>query len=397
MRPATTPPSLATLILLTALTTLSLNMFLPALAGIAEDLGTDYATAGLAVAGYLGVTAGVQLVIGPLSDRIGRRRVVLGALGVFVLASLGAALAGDITTFLLFRVLQAGVAAGYSVSLAIVRDTTGPEGAAARIGYITMVMALAPMLGPVLGGVLDAAFGWRACFWVYAGAGAGLAVLVWADLGETRPAGQAPRRFRAEARALLGEGRFWGFAFCTAFSTGAFYMFLVGAPLVARVAFGVEPAMIGVYLGSITGGFMAGSLIAARVARRVGVTTLVLAGRLVACAGLTAGLAAVLAGHLSELAYFGATIFVGLGNGISLPGASAGAMSVRPELSGTAAGLSSALTLGGGAALTTLAGHTLEEATAAPVLIALMLGASAAGLAAAVWVRVLERRVPLTG
>ena len=118
MRPALTPPRLITLILLTALSTLSLNMFLPSLANIAEALGTDYASVSLAIGGYLAVTAVIQLIAGPLSDRIGRRPVLLGALALFALASAGCALATRSEVFLAFRMLQGGVIAGYALSLA---------------------------------------------------------------------------------------------------------------------------------------------------------------------------------------------------------------------------------------------------------------------------------------
>jgi len=391
MRPATSPPHLVTLILLTAFATLSLNMFLPSLGTIAEALKAEYALVSLAVAGYLAVTAVVQLIVGPLSDRLGRRPVMLGALGFFTVASLGCATAGDIWSFLGFRMLQGGMIAGYALSLAIVRDTTPERRAAGRIGYIAMAMALAPMLGPMLGGVLDAWFGWRANFWVYFAAGLGLLAVCWVDLGETHaPSRDGSEQDMARASALLRMPRFWGYALCTAFSTGAFYIFLAGAPLVAKASFGVSPSALGVFIGSITAGFMAGSLISGRRAPRYALTTMMLAGRVVACGGLMAGLVLILSGILTPLTYFGATLFVGLGNGITMPSSNAGAMSVRPRLAGTAAGLSGALTVGGGAGLTAVSGALLTEANGAIVLMSLMLAASLAGLISAAWVRGLD-------
>ncbi|MEO1399008.1 MAG: MFS transporter, partial [Pseudomonadota bacterium] len=230
-----------TLIFLTALSTVSLNMFLPSLAGITTDLGTSYAVASFAVAGYLAVTAVLQLVLGPLSDRIGRRPVLLFALGTFAMASVGCAFATDIRVFLGFRMLQGGVIAGYALSLAIVRDTTSEQKAAGLIGYISMAMALAPMVGPVLGGILDTTFGWRANFVFYALAGIALFVLCWVDLGETKSA-QVPRSGTDAAKVLLKVPLFWAYALCSAFSTGAFYIFLTGAPLVAAQEFGVSTA-----------------------------------------------------------------------------------------------------------------------------------------------------------
>ena len=389
MYSAKSPPHLATLILLTAFSTLSLNMFLPSLAHIAEDLEADYGTVSLAVAGYLAVTAVIQLIVGPLSDRIGRRPVLLGAVALFTVASVLCALAQDVWSFLAFRMLQGGMIAGYALSLAIVRDTTPERKAAGVIGYISMAMAVAPMLGPMLGGVLDTAFGWRANFWFYAASGLVLLILCWVDLGETgaaadEDAGPAPS---GRGRGLLREPLFWAYALCSTFSTGAFYVFLTGAPLVAANQFGVGTAELGVFIGTITGGFMVGSLIAGRLAPRYAPTTTMLAGRIVACAGLAAGLAAVLAGAASPGVFFGSTVFVGLGNGITMPGSNAGAMSVRPRLAGSAAGLSGAMIVAGGAVLTTLTGRILPEEAPAAALLGVMLMASAAGLAAALWAR----------
>src|SRR5210317_1059301 len=100
------PPRLLTLILLAALSTLSLNLFLPSLGNIAADFGADYSLASLSIAGYLAITAVMQMVIGPMSDRFGRRPLLLCGLGLFVIGSIGCLLAGDIYSFLLFRALQ---------------------------------------------------------------------------------------------------------------------------------------------------------------------------------------------------------------------------------------------------------------------------------------------------
>ncbi len=392
----TSPPHLITLILLTAFSPLSLNMFLPSLAGIASDLGADYALASVAISGYLAVTAVVQLVVGPLSDRIGRRPVLLAALALFVVASLACALAQDIWTFLAFRMLQAGMISGYALSLAIVRDTTSERRTAGLIGYIGMAMALAPMVGPMLGGVLDTAFGWRANFYVYALSGLGLLLLCWVDLGETRPVRRADDgRVSAGMAALIGAPRFWAHALCTAFSTGAFYIFLAGAPLVAASVFGMTTAEIGLGIGSITAGFMTGGFVAGRLAPRVSPVTLMLTGRLVACSGLGFGLIAMTLGMVSPAVFFGGSVFVGLGNGITMPGSNARAMSVFPHLAGSAAGFSGALTVAGGALLTTLTGLALPETGGAGRVLTLMLVASGGGLLAVLWAMRLERSAPV--
>ena len=388
---AATPPRLVTLILLSALSVLPVNMFLPSLPAIAETFRADYGLVTLSVAGYAAVAAAMQLLLGPLSDRFGRRPVILAGLAVFVLASAGCAVAEDIRVFLAFRLLQATVTAGYIVSLAVIRDTAPAGAAASRIGYLAMAWALAPMLGPTAGGLLDALFGWRASFWTFAGLGGAVLALCWADLGETNRAPSATVRsqFRAYP-ALVRAPAFWAHALCMALSTGAFYAFLTGAPIVARSAYALPPDLTGMYMGTITAGFVAGSFLSGRLAGRHPLSTTMIAGRIAACAGTAAGLALYLAGAAHEAALFGPCVLVGLGNGLTMPSASAGALSVRPALAGSAAGLAGAVTVGGGAVVAAFAGLIPEGNAGAGARLAVLLGVLAAALSAALWARRLE-------
>jgi MFS family permease len=175
-------------------------------------------------------------------------------------------------------------------------------------------------------------------------------------------------------------------------SVGAFYIYIGGAPLVATTLFAMSPAEVGLALGSSTAGFILGSFLSGRCAARFALTTMMIAGRVVACGGLALGFALTAAGHADVLTFFGACVLLGLGNGLSLPGANAGALSVRPALAGSAAGLSGAVTVGGGAAMSALAGALLTPANAAPAVLAMMLLASLLGLAAALYVLWIDRR-----
>ncbi len=386
MAPTRTPPTIATLILLTGATTLSLNMFLPSLVNIAAEFEADYALASASIAGYLMMTAVLQVVIGPLSDRYGRRPVMLSAVAIFAVASVGCLLAQDIWTFLAFRMLQGAIITGGALSRAIVRDTREPSEAVGLLGYISMAMAIAPMLGPMVGGVLDQFFGWRSSFMLYAAIGFGLIVLIWVDLGETNTAPSATfsRQFAAWPN-LLRSGAFWAYSGCIAFSTGAFFAFIAGVPLVASAFFEMSPGVLGVYMGSITGGFFCGSFVAARLAKHVAPEAMMISGRVFACAGLAGGLLLFGIGVIHEFALFGATIFVGVGNGLTMPAANVGVMSVRADLAGTASGLSGAMTVAGGAILTSLTGWLVTAESGAAVLLALMFGASFLGLLSALW------------
>lgn len=322
-------PRHATLILLCALSVLPLSLFLPSLPSIVRDLHTDYALVALSLGGYAAVAASLEFVTGPLSDRFGRRPIVLTSVALFALGSLGCAMAADIRVFLGCRLMQAAITPVYPVSMAAIRDTGGGARAASRIGYAAMAAAFAPMLGPTLGGALDQTVGWRASFWLLGGVGIGLFAWCARDLVEThtRRSSSFGQQLRAYP-ALLRARRFWAYALCMAFSTGAFYAFLAGAPLAAKTRFGIAPAEIGVYMGTITAGFVCGSLLAARGARRYALATTILGGRVVACVGPLIGLALMFGGATHALAWFGPCVLVGIGNGLSNPGAHAGAVSV---------------------------------------------------------------------
>lgn len=390
---AASPPRLYTLVLLTALSVLSLNMFLPSLSNMARDFQADYALVTLSIAGYLAITAVLQVIMGPLSDRHGRRPVLLAALAIFALASLGCALATDIWVFLGFRILQGAVISGWALSQAAIRDMHPAQEAASLMGYVAMAMAVAPMLGPMFGGVLDELFGWRASFLTFAGMGVALFILCWIDLGETNtcPSETFTKQFRTYPE-LFRSRRFWGYAMCMAFSTGAFYAFLSGVPLVARTVLDLPPAKLGFYMGTITAGFFLGSFVSGRYAKRYELTTMMIAGRIVACAGLLVGLALFLAGIVNAISLFGATVFVGIGNGLTMPSSNAGALSVRPELAGSASGLSGALTVGAGAVLSSITGAILTEEHGVYELVSMMLFCSAMALVAALTVLRIDRR-----
>ncbi len=390
---AASPPRMVTLVLLTALSVLSLNMFLPSLSNIAEAFQADYALVNLSIAGYAGMTAVLQLIMGPLSDRFGRRPVLLVGLVIFILASLGCLLATNIWVFLLFRMLQGAIICGWVLSNAVIRDMVPAREAASLMGYLAMAWAVAPMLGPMFGGVLDELFGWRASFLAFVGFGVAILGLCWIDLGETNktPSDTFMKQFQTYPE-LFRSRRFWGYALCMAFSTGTFYSFLGGSPLVAKTVLALSPAKLGFYMGTITAGFALGSFLSGRYAKRYPLTTMMISGRISACAGLAVGLVLVLAGFVHEISLFGATVFVGLGNGLTMPSCNAGVLSVRPRLAGSASGLAGALTVGGGAVLTSVTGAIVTEENGAHALLGMMLFSSSMALAAALYVLWIDRR-----
>lgn len=377
-------PPLALLIGLSALGVLPFNMFVPSLPNIATEFETDFATANVAVAGYAVLTAFTHLIAGALSDRFGRRPVLLAALAIFVIGSAGCCLAGSIHIFLGFRMLQGSAVAGFALSLAMIRDTAG-ERMTAQVGYVSSAYALAPMLGPSLGGLLDGCFGWRANFAVFVILGASAMLLVLRYFPEThlRRSASMAQQYKGYGR-LLRSAQFWAYALCMAFAIGTLYVFIGGAPMVAAQAHGASSTtMVGIYLGLVPAGFVVASYAVARHGSHLPSSGLIVAGRLLTCTGLliAAVLAALQVHH--PLAFFGPCICVGLGNGLTMPVTNARVLRLYAELSGTALGLASAITTAGAGVIAFAAGLLIEASNARVHVLAAMLTTSLLSLCAA--------------
>jgi len=262
------------------------------------------------------------------------------------------------------------------------------------LGYITMFMAVVPMLGPIAGGWLDETFGWQANFTMLLIAGILVWLLTWADLGET--ARSRPSSFAEQIRdypELLSSPRFWGYVISSSLASGVFFAYLGGAPFVASQIYNLSPTMLGVYFGATAVGYGTGNFLTGRFSMRYGVNRMILTGCIFTVLGLLT-LSALMALDLAPAeVFFGMFFFVGLGNGLVLPGAMAGSMSVRPHLAGTASGLGSTIMIGGGAILSALSGAWLTPQTGAWPLVAIMLVSSLLALASILMVIARSRRM----
>lgn len=388
-----TPPHIATLILIAGISALNMSIFLPSLQAMAGYFETDYATMQFALSGYLAATAVLQIFIGPISDRFGRRPVLLVSLLIFVIASIGCYFATTITAFLGFRMLQAAVATGIVLSRAIVRDMVPQAQAASMIGYVTMGMSLVPMVGPMIGGAIDQFFDWHATFLFLSICGAAVLALCYFDQGETLAEGGLS--FREQLKGypeLFASPRFWGYALCAAFASGAFFALLGGASFVASTVFGLSPLWSGIALGAPAIGYGLGNFLAGRYSVRLGINRMAVTGSLLIIFGLGLSLGLALLGFHHALIFFGCCTFLGLGNGIALPNVTAGLLSVRPHLAGTASGLGSAMMVGGGAALAQFAGTLLDPATGTVPLQWLMFLTAIASLLSVLFVIWREKR-----
>lgn len=370
------------LVLLSALSVLPVNIISPSLPKIAMEFRADFELISLAVAGYAIVTALVELISGAMSDRYGRRPVALASLSLFILASIGCALAPDIVVFLVFRAMQASIAACFSVALVAIKETSSEHEGTSRIGYAAMAWALAPMLGPTFGGILDEFLGWRIIFVVLAAFGVIILLLSKRELKETvTPTGRAGTYLDSYSR-LLSSGGFWTYVLIMASSSGILYIFLAGAPL----AVGGSSVMTGLLMGMVPAGFICGSFLSGRYGSRVPRAVLLVIARLLTCIGLLFGLVLSALAMTHPLAFFGPCMFIGLGNGLTLPAANMGAMSVHKDMAGTAAGLAAAMSIGGGALIVAVAGQFLGGPGTVHALLSAMSIVAAMALAAAVLV-----------
>ena len=383
----TTPPHILTLTLLAGISALNLSIFLPSLAGMTEYFGTTYATMQIAVSGYFLATAILQILIGPISDRYGRRMVVLWSLAIFVVATVGAMLSTSAEMFLFFRMMQCVVATGVALSRAIVRDMFETNKAASMIGYVTMGMALVPMFGPMIGGAIDQLFDWRAVFGFLVFSGLFVLALCYFDQGETvRDGGMGFAEQIKTYPELLKSPRFWGYALAASFGSGAFFALLGGASYVSTTVFGLSPFWAGVALGAPAIGYAVGNGLSGRYSERFGINLMALVGSLITLGGMVISLIFLLVMAPSPYIFFGLVTLLGLGNGLLIPNTAVGLMSVRPHLAGTASGLGSAMMIAGGAAAAQMAATLLDGGDSPLPLQWVMVATSALAVASMIYV-----------
>ena len=379
------------LIAVSSLNPLSVNIIVPAMTSIAEGLGADFGTAQLTLSAYLFATAISQLILGPLSDRLGRRPVILMGVLIYVLASILCLAATSIWIVILGRILQGfGAAAGFALGRAIVRDLYDREKAASMLGYVTMGMSTAPMIGPLVGGLISDHLGWRLVFLFMAIISILLLVFVWFSLPETRkpmPEGETRAGFIEGFKILARIPAFWAYTLNVGFMGAVFFTFLGGTPFIATTLFGMTGTEYGIYFALVPVGYFLGNWLTAGLAQRLGIVAMIRAGNI---CSLIAGIASIIllgSGWQSPFALFAPMYLVGLANGLATANGTAGAVSVRPALAGAAAGVAGSFQIGFGAIGTVAIGYLLTlTQSPMPVPIAMTLFASIA-LATGIWAR----------
>lgn len=368
-----------------ALLPLSTDLYLATLPGLRRDFGIGVPQAQLTLSAFVVGFAISQLVYGPLSDRFGRRPVLLGGLLVYVASTFACLAATSIPMLVAARFAQAvGACSGAVIGRAIIRDVYGATGAARMLGYVTAGMAVGPILGPVLGGWIAPRYGWQGAFVVLAGIGAALLAAVALRLPESN-ADRDPLATRlaplvGHYRALVRDRRYVGYALTVAFTYAGIFSFVSGSSFVLIEVLGVAPEHFGLLFGGAVTGYVATNLVVARKALQVGVDRLLAAGIALCALGGTTMAVLALAGVHSAAAVVLPMLVFFLGAGFNMPSGMAGALAPYPKSAGVASALLGFLQMAIGAGAGFVVGR-FHDGTPVPMALAICVAGWLAALA----------------
>lgn len=388
--PMRRPPDtrfLAMLAAISLVSPLAVHMFLPAMPVVKSAFGISDALVGATFSVTLFVMALVTLLYGSLSDRLGRRPVLLAGLAFFTAGSAVSALAQSVTGLIIGRMIQAlGAGCGVTLARAIARDAYGTERLVKVIAYLTMAYTLGPMVSPLVGGMLLDLSGWRAVFWFATLAGAAIALAAWAILYETHEREESahkPRGFVRDYLALFSHLRFTAFVSQSGLCTGTFLSMAAASSFLMKDYLGRSGTEFGMYFLLFPVGFFLGNLVASRLSQRFSIENMVLAGSVISILPVAYQAGSILAGHLSPLVIFIPGLLMSVGHGIALANTQVGAIRVIPSLAGTAAGIGVFSQMFLGAVFTQIY-SLLADGTPMPMVIIVSTGAVLALIAGAI-------------
>lgn len=384
MPPALTPaqrlmPPVWLLVLITTSSTLAMHMFVPALPYASHELNASIASMQMTISLYIVGLAVGQLFYGPLSDAYGRRPMLMVGLGLYTVAGLVAMCAGGVHQLIAARLLQAlGGCAGLALGRAIVRDTARSDQAVRQLALMNLMMMIGPGLAPLVGGAVSSVFGWRAIFAVLSLLGGLTLWLTWRLLPETgTPTGtMSPKVLLSDYRRLLKSPVFVGFTLGGGCSTTSVYSFIAAAPFILTMQLHRSLHEVGVYLALLIVGMSAGNALTGRLVGRLSISRLLLGSNILSLASAALFLLSVVLGQFTLVTTMLLLFLYTVGAGMSSPAALSQAVSVNPQLVGSASGLYGFTQMAIGAVCTSLAalGHDPALAVALVLLSAATLG-----------------------
>ncbi|MCR9070810.1 MAG: multidrug effflux MFS transporter [Alphaproteobacteria bacterium] len=360
--------SITVAVLLTALVAfgpLSTDMYLPSLPSLVTDFQTDVPTVQLTLSAFMVAFALSMLIYGPLSDRFGRRPVLLGAVVLYVVASVACVFAPTIEALVVARVFQAmGCCAGPVLGRAVVRDVYGPDRAAQVLSYMGTAMALAPAAGPIVGGWLQVMFGWQAVFVVLSLFSLVALVGTYFLLDETNahrnPYATSPAGVFRNYATLLSHRAYVGYLATIAACYCVIFSFISGSSFVLIEVVGLSPDLYGYSFATIVVGYMTGSFISGRFGRRVGGERLILIGG--ALGALGGGVMAFFAwtDQVTVLTIVLPQMLAMVGVGFVFPNSQAGAIGPFPQMAGSASALVGFFQMGVASVVGLAIGHAFD-------------------------------------
>ncbi|KJS41669.1 MAG: major facilitator transporter [Rhodospirillaceae bacterium BRH_c57] len=384
------PRSLPVAVLLTALVAfgpISTDMYLPSLPDMTRAFDTTVSHVQLTLSVFIAGFACGMLVYGPLSDRFGRRPVLLGGVALYMLASVACLFAPTIEALIVSRFVQAiGACAGPVLARAVVRDVYTREEGARMLSYMASAMALAPAVGPILGGWLHATLGWRSNFGALTLFGVAVLAATWWMLRETNtrrdPLALKPSRMLRNYASLFASRVFMGYTLTVGFAFGGLFSFISGSSFVVIDVLGVAPSNFGYVFAAVVVGYMSGAFSSAKLTMKLGIERVLLIGTALATAagGIVAALA--LSGIQEVAAIVAPMIVYFFACALIIPNGTAGAIGPFPSKAGTVSALLGFLQMSLGATAGGLVG-LFHNGTTVPmtVTIALMGAASLAAYA----------------
>ena len=336
-------PHLLTLSLLAGTYILAQAIVVPSLSELQVQFKTDYKTIQYTISGYLLGVAFVNFIAGPLSDRFGRRPIMLLFFSIFLISSLGCYISEDLYSFLFFRLCQSSSAAGLVLSRAIIGDFSSKDETVKMLGLLSISMGIAPSLAPLAGGVISDFFGSKGIFLFLSLLGILLLILIVTDLKETHF--QRSKDIFAQIKSyptLLASLDFWLPTITFALSFSIFGIFFIGGPYIAVKVFNLSPTTMGIYLAFPSLGYVLGNILISKIANRVSTKRLMIIGSFVLLLG---PLSSLILSHLffHPLSFFLPILIMTFGSGIIWPASNAEIVKAVPHLAGSASGLGSAI------------------------------------------------------